>query len=314
MKLVVFADELDAATLLGKRVKVADLIDEFSAINAAGAVDKKTAQGSKLGNVIVELAARRVLLEDASPSDVRFVWRGGAEGEGLELIEGRSNNGLKIQYQSGRGSEARRANYFIEANSKAALEDIFKWSRLNESFDVGMDATTRFLPLRLGLSLAKNSDTDHYRFDGIMGGSDVAFSLLVPRRSEGDAAPSVTILGGMEREDGAALLAQFLPGKFKLRVDDTAVGPAKVTFSAHGDADKGFDGEIIKIEGDALGGQFKANGELRQGVGGYALTSIVQIIDGLLPLPVRFNVRSNRPLPRLASEAAPTSASRPPII
>ena len=265
VKLVVFADELDAAALLGKQVKIADIIDEFNEVDTPEVAEKKAIEDSKLRNVIIELAARRVLLEDASPSDVRFVWRGGAAGKGLELVEGRSNNGLKIQYQRGRGIASRQANYFIEANSKAALEDVFRWSRLNESFDVGMDATTRFLPLRLGLSLTKNSDTDHYRFDGIMGGSDVAFSLLVPRMSEGDTAPAVTILGGMERDDGAALLAQFLPGKFKLRVDETPVGPAKVTFSAHGDADRGFDGEI-GILNETVSAKYQGNLKLENKV------------------------------------------------
>lgn len=265
-KILLNAGRVNVEEFLGKPVALLGFdaaLQEFF-----GGVSKSKEGRNGLGDVlssdlVVELSAQKLIFDDGEQRDVRLVWRRDGAGERIVSLEGMSANGLRVRFDKGMdieaggtvgitgGEQADEDRYLIEASDAGAVQDLIKLSGLGASYELSNEVMDRFLPLRLAMRRQDSEDATQYRFDGVMGGSDAAFSVFVPKsensedgkKDNKDAGP-VTLLGGMEANNGALLAAKFLPFGVGGQVIDGEFGPAKITFSASGNKDEGFEGQV----------------------------------------------------------------------
>ena len=273
-RLTLRAGVVNLRQLLGKRVEVLDYeqgLTDF--LKAAGLEFGGPARpGGDAGDdsvppdaVTLNFTAQKLLFDDGAQRDVRLSWRADQQGARIVSLAGVSQNGLhvvfdKVGQESGDaatdGGEAPKL-FVVEASKEAAVQDLLAWSGLFGDVDFSNDTLTRFLPLRLAVRRQGGEGVKHYRVDGVIGGNDAAFSVTVPESKDDDDPLPITLFGGLEAENGAALAARLLPIGLGKRADATAIvsakdfGRARMTFSASGTARDGFTGQL-DLNNDAL--------------------------------------------------------------
>lgn len=273
-RLTLRAGVVNLQQLLGKRVEVLDyeqgLTDFLKAAGLEfGGPTRSETQGVPANAVTLNFTAQKLLFDDGAQRDVRLSWRADEDGARIVSLAGVSQNGLHVVFDKvGRESEQDGGNgnaadndtpklFVVEAGEEAAVQDLLAWSGLFGDVDFSNDTLTRFLPLRLAVRRQDGEGVKHYRVDGVIGGNDAAFSVTVPETKDEDDPLPITLFGGLEAENGAALATRLLPIGLGKRADASAIvsaknfGRARMTFSASGTARDGFTGQL-DLNNDAL--------------------------------------------------------------
>lgn len=243
-------------------LNVAGLVPGRDAADEAGAV----APPALTDNVVIfNFAAQKLVFDDGEQRDVRLTWRADKEGGRIVTLAGLSENGLRIIFDKGGvgsvvapavGDTRGMRRFIVEADESAGVRDLLKWSGVFEKVEFDDRTLRRFLPLRLAVHREDGEGVRNYRVDGVIGGNDAGFTVSVPTREEGENSLPITLLGGVESRNGAALASQLMPfGREELALtagfdteDEGALqadfGPARLTFSASGTVASGFTGQF----------------------------------------------------------------------
>gem|GEM_PF-6174057 len=273
LKLSLRSGPLRIEDVLGEEISLKDFETKFSDFfqSQKSKVSKDKA-GSSLKTTI-ELAAQKVIFNDSVQNDVRFVWRDESAGSFVESLSGVSEQGLKLVYENGRtdatdvsdttGKRDGEDKFFIEVLSEVALKELIGISGLDKTYQISNVVSENFYPLRFGVRREISSEYTHYRFDGQMGGSDTAFSVFIPLEGASSTEGVMTILGGMENPNGALLASKFLPFSIERREGYEKFGPAKVTFTASGTANKGFRGQV-KLANEVMTASYEGQFSLKK--------------------------------------------------
>ncbi len=259
-KLSVTADQVDVADLVGRDVGFRDYKAALQSLLAlGGAVDTIEQQGAggpvaraKVPNLVVEFLIDKLMFSDASLRQVALLWEADDQGGHVRSFSLRSERGGRIDFENGGAEGSSLSRYLIEASQRAGLEDLIKLIGSEALQDERLDSSfiDRFLPLRLAVLREEDDQSVHHRVDGMLAGSDAAFSIL---SHPGDETAPITLFGGMENKDGRGVAAMLLP--FDLQPPPDAVNKgrngrdpaesAQLTVMAKGTLESGFNGQLI---------------------------------------------------------------------
>ncbi len=266
IKVILKAGLINVEELLGKPVGLLEFEEELSSfIREMNRPDTKlrSEQAELVMNTVFELQAQRLVFKDGVQRDVRLLWTKDKAGSRIKSVAGVSENGLKFLYENGKADPSGEDRFIIEAPDFVAVEDLLKLSGVEHTLQFEGDAIGRFFPLRLAVRRQDEDDATQYRFDGVMGGSDAAFSVFVPKVANGVDQGPMTVLGGMESQNGALLAAKLLPLGMDRQVQQQDLGPGKLTFTASGTADTGFSGQV-NLENAVMSASYKGQFALKK--------------------------------------------------
>ena len=229
--------------------------------NSDGAGDK---QGSDPQlKTVLDLTAQKVTFKDSVQRDVRLVWRHDARGSYIESLAGVSETGLRLSYETGQTAVLGEDKFFVEVLNAKALNQLLNLAGFEEADQISQTVGDVFYPLQFGVRRELSKEHTHYRFDGQVGGSDTAFSVFIPLEGAARQAGELTVLGGMESDNGVLLASKFLPISIDRQVSRDRFGSAKVSFTASGTTEKGFRGQVNlsnKFMKATYDGQFSLKG------------------------------------------------------
>jgi len=269
------AHEVVLADLLGDSVSIHDYQKALKgALSLAGDISQNKQDVSE-----VEFLVDRLVFSDAVQKDVSLLWRANAQGSGLVSLSMVSAQGLQFSFDGDAGQNSAE-RFVVQGTSKEAVRELIGLSGFQAGKDklINGQLIERVLPFRMAVQRHRVEGAMQYRFDGVLAGSDTAFSVLVPE-TEDEALP-VTIFGGMENNDGTALIANLLP--FQLGRSGVMNGAHEqgkqekgtLSFSAKGSLQKGFKGQF----------NFEQKGLLVNYDGAVGLGSSQFASDGVLSL------------------------------
>ena len=265
----VSAGEVDLEDLLGGALKLDEHEKALQSVLALGQIfeagphesgkgtgarNGKSSRTRRSSRTDVKFFIESLKFSDARLRQVELLWQGGEVGGGLKTFSMISDHGGRVTYEKGQtGSEA-TSHYIIEANDRPALIDLFSLSgsEVLGGLEKDQPFLDRLLPLRLAVAREVSETSYHHRVDGVLSGSDAAFSILMPR---GDETAPITIFGGMENKNGQGLAAMLLPFELhaetglSAKPDDDASRPegavrAALTIMAKGTLKDGFQGQL----------------------------------------------------------------------
>ncbi len=274
------AGEIDTEDLLGRRVPLKDYEEAIAAVvklwggGAQGQDKSKTSTVlSRSKTTEIELLIEKVVFSDAVQKDVVLLWRADKTIAGLVSFSMVSEAGLGFSYEND-GDKTNGERFVIEGSQASAVTEFINLTKINGAKingakingakingtgdqQVNAQLIERLLPFRLAVRRQSVEGALHYRVDGVVAGSNTAFSMLVPGVEDDDA--QVTIFGGMDNEDGNALVARLLPFQFgrseplnqsdrlkrqETRNDEGGDESGRLSFFANGSLGKGFQGQF----------------------------------------------------------------------
>lgn len=288
------AGEVVLENLLGRPVLMKDYKAALASVLELGGVgilanevkrddaDKSVKRGDFQASE-VEFTIEKLVFSDAVQRDVAVVWRAEAARSGIVSLQLESEQGLRVVYDNGGSFLNERDNFVIEAIEGRAVAELVQLAGLDPNMKadaIDLRVAARLLPMRLAVQRQIKENAVLYRVDGVMAGSDAAFSLLVPGREDGAV---VTLFGGMENQNGAKLASLLLPFQtgYKVRGEgQNDLSPvagdrprARLTFAATGTIRDGFKGQLrLEDRGFSMsydgalgvkGGLFASDGLLR---------------------------------------------------
>jgi len=263
------AGEIDTEDLLGRRVALKDYEEVIAAVVKlwGGSIQGQTSfemgtDSSRSTITDIELMIEKVVFSDVVQNDVVLLWRADQKNAGLISFAMVGETGLRFSYETD-GNKANGERFIIEASQRSAVRELIHLTKINGFGDdhVNPQLIEGLLPFRLAVTRRAVEGAMHYRVDGVVAGSNTAFSMLVP--GDQDDAP-VTVFGGMDNQDGNALVARLLPfqfgqrGKFdpgkrnqsdelespEMRSDKHVQEHGRLSFFATGSLAKGFQGQF----------------------------------------------------------------------
>ena len=257
-QLVLNVGAVNLAQLLGRDVPFKDYQAAVKDVLAlGGAQGENGVTGTGAVPFEVKLYAQRVIFSDAVQKDVMLQWQGVSGAGQVTAFSMVSEAGLRLAFGGAVQDGSEGDQFIIEANTADALRELVHFSNAREVVDQGLSdqLLSRVLPLRMAVQRRSYESGVQYRVDGMLAGSDAAFSILAPKLTSdlGDAgSPSknIQIFGGVENADGPALARLFLPPDMimgsSLSEGEQSFDEEKalVSFLASGSFAKGFQGQL----------------------------------------------------------------------